>query len=469
MTEPAAPEPTRPPEFEAARRRTMRLALAEGMTWSVMFAFGETYLVPFAVFLKASNPVLALLGTMPALIGVAAQQLGAALADRLGRRQGLLVPLALLQALAYLPIFLAPRYVPAAAVPVMLLFAALCIGAGHAMAPPWTSLMSEVVPAGERGDYFGRRGRLVVLGVFLATVAAGGLLARCQQAGRIWLGFGLLFGIASLMRLGSVPLLARHVELPYRPAPHEQFTFWQFLRRLPHSNFARFAAGVALMNGAISVASPFVNVFFLRDLGWSYARFTLNALAFQAVQFLLVRWWGRTGDRYGNRAVIVATSCLLPVVPVLFALTTNYWWLLAFQLVSGTAWSGYTIATQNFMFDAVSVPKRARISAYCTLLNGLATLLAGTLLGAWLASHLPAHWRFGGWSVDFASPLQALFIVSALLRLGAALLLLPAFREGRPVEPIHPGLLLLRLSGGEALAGLLQQAVARLPLPRRRT
>jgi hypothetical protein len=90
------------------------------------------------------------------------------------------------------------------------------------------------------------------------------------------------------------------------------------------------------------------------------------------------------------------------------------------------------------------------------------------LLGAWLASRLPTHWALGRWSVDFASPLQALFIVSALLRAGAALLLLPAFKEVRPVEPIHPATLLLRLAGGEALAGLLQQGISRLPLPRRK-
>ncbi|MBU1693034.1 MAG: hypothetical protein KKC51_03625, partial [Verrucomicrobia bacterium] len=66
------------------------------------------------------------------------------------------------------------------------------------------------------------------------------------------------------------------------------------------------------------------------------------------------------------------------------------------------------------------------------------------------------------------SPLPALFVVSAGLRLIAVLLFLPSFKEVRVAEPIHPAMLLLRLSGGEAIAGLLQEAVARLPLPRKR-
>lgn len=463
-----ASTPATPEEIEAAKRRTMTISIVEGSVWSCMASFGDTYLTPFAVFLQAGNRALAFLGTMPALIGAIAQTAGASLTDRLGRRRDLIVLFTLLQALAFLPLYFVPLLFPRFDVLAVILFAALSIGAGHAVAPAWTSLMSEVVPAPIRGDYFGRRSRIIILTLFLTTLAAGGILSLYQRAGMVRAGFGVLFSTAFLARLISSRLLARHYAPPYRPAPQDYFTFWEFLRRMPHSNFARFALCTALMNGAISVASPFFAVYFLRDLKWSYAQFTVNAAAFQAVQFVLVRWWGRMGDRYGNRAVIVATSFLLPVIPLLFALTTRYWLLFLIQMFAGAAWSGFTIATQNFTFDAVSTPKRARVTAYSTILNGAFTLLGGTLLGAWLAMHLPAHYRVGVWEISFLSPLPAVFLVSAALRLAAALLLLPAFKEVRAAEPIHPVMLLLRLSGGEAIAGLLQEAVIRLPLPRKR-
>lgn len=463
-----APRPAVPEEIEAAKQRTMKISMVEGPIWSVMSAFGESYIMPFAVFLKAGNRALALLGTMPALVGAVSQMAGAALTDRRGRRRDLIVLFCFLQALMFLPLFLVPRLFPQSGPFWVILFAALAIGAGNAVAPAWTSLMSEVVPASQRGDFFGRRGRLVILTIFLSMLGAGALLSLYQRAGMVWAGFGALFGMACLARLISTQFLTRHYDPPYHPTPQDYFSFWAFLRRMPYSNFARFAMGVALMNGAISMASPFITVFFLRDLKWSYAEFTVNMAAFQAVQFVLVRWWGRMGDRHGNRAVIVATSVLMPVIPLLFALTTHYWLLLLIQMFAGAAWSGFAIATQNFTFDAVSTPKRARVTAYMTILNGACTLLGGTVLGAWLASHLPTAYRVGGLDVRFVSPLQALFVVSALARLAATLLLLPAFKEVRPAEPIHPFMLLLRLSGGEAIAGLLQEAVARLPLPRRR-
>lgn len=460
------PDPADEEGQQAARRRTMRISTIEGAFWAVMAGFGETYIMPFAVFLEAGNRALAFLGTMPTIIGALAQRVGASWTDRVGRRREPIVLAVTLQALAFLPLFAVPLLVGRYDVPAVLLFAALATAAGNMVAPAWLSMMSEVVPAEERGSFFGARSRVVILTLFAATLAAGGVLAWYQRAGLTSAGFGVLFGTACVARLISARILALHYDPPYHPGIDDYFSFWDFLRRLPRSNFARFALFNALMNGAISIASPFFTVYFLRDLKWSYMQFTINAAAFQAVQFLMVRAWGRLGDRYGNRVIIVTTSLLISIVPFLFAATTHYGWLLAIQMFAGLAWSGFALAGQNFMFDAVTPSKRARIVAYTTILNGAFTLLGGTILGAWLAEHLPSQYHIGGRLIAFGSPLPPLFILSGCLRLVAAAMLVSAFREVRPVQPIHPVLLLLRLSGGEAIAGLFQAAIARLPLPR---
>jgi MFS family permease len=164
----------------------------------------------------------------------------------------------------------------------------------------------------------------------------------------------------------------------------------------------------------------------------------------------------------------VATSVLLPVPPVLWTLTTNYAFLLLVQIIAGAAWSGFSIAAQNFTLDAVSPPKRARIQAYSSFLNGIFTLVGGTLIGAYMANNLPSTYRIGPYSATFASALPGVFIVSAVLRAVVAASLLPAFREVRSAERIHPVTLLLRLSGFDALTGFVWQAVTRLTPPRAR-
>ncbi len=456
------PNPQTPEEIEQARKQTLSLSVTEGSVWSFMFGFGDSYIAPFAIFLKASNQAVAFLSTMPALLVALSQIIGAHITDRFGQRRKLIVPFCVLQALLFLPLFIVPLIWRAWAVPAVIICAAAGIFAGNAAAPAWLSLMGEVVPEARRGDYFGHRGRRVILLSFFASLTAGGILYALQRRGHVWLGFGILFTMACLARLVSARLLALHYDPPYHPTRESYFSFWDFIRRMPWSNFARFALYGATMLGAIMVASPFFNVYMLRDLHWTYAQFTINNAVFLATQFALIRWWGRIGDRYGNRVVIVATSFVLPVLPLLWTLSTHYGYLLCVQVLSGSVWSGFSIASQNFTFDAVTPPKRARITAYVSILNGIFTIAGGTLLGAWLANHLPATYRIGPYEARFVSSLPGVFIASGILRFVAALLFLPWFKEVRTTERIHPITLLLRLAGGEALAGFIGQAVVRL-------
>lgn len=450
------PEPATPPEIEAARRRTLKLSVWDGSFWSVMTGFGDMYIAPFAVFLKAGNWAIGLLTTMPPLLGALAQMIGAHWADRLGRRRDLIVPLIMLHALVYLPIFFVPFLFRSVAVPSLILFAALGVLFNMAAAPIWTSMMGEVVPEATRGDYWGRRSRILMLTVLLSSLAAGGVLYLFQQADLTWAGFGILFCVAFLARFISALFLERHYDPPYAPGPEAHFSFWDFIRRMPHSNFARYALYFSLMMGASNIAAPFFTVYMLRDLKWDYAHYTLSQAVFLLTQVMLVGWWGRIGDRHGNRVVIAATSFILPLLPFLWMFSTNYYYLLGVQLISGIGWSGFTIAAQNFTFDAVSIQKRARVAAYVSVLHGLCMLAGGTLIGAPLANHLPSTYSLGPVHVVFLSSLPSLFAISGLARLAVAVLLLRKFKEVRTGhEQIHPMVLILRLAGGSLLAGFV--------------
>ncbi len=461
-----------PPEnaaqVEEAKRRTCTLAIWEGSAWSVMAGFGDTYISPFAIFLKASDQAIALLSTMPAIIGALAQMLGAAIVDRRGRRLPFVVGVVAAQALMFLFLFFIPVFFPSQATTSVILCAVAYVFLGNMGGPGWLSMMGDVVPESSRGDYFSRRSRYIITTTFLSIMAAGLLLSAFKKADLLWTGFGVLFVVACGARLLSAYLMSFYYDAPYRPARESYFSFWAFIRRTPKSNFAKYTFFVALMGGAVSVASPFFNVYMLRDMRWSYTEFTLNTAALLVTQFLLIRSWGRLADRHGNRAVLVATSCLFPVLPVVWCLTTNYFFLLGAQILAGIAWSGYNMATMNFILDAVSPQKRARALGYYSLVIGVFTV-AGGMLGGYLATHLPSSYSAGAVHIVFISSLPAVFIMSGILRLVVALLLLPRIREVRPAVPISPGVLLLRLTGGEALAGTLWHIFERLQGPRVRT
>ena len=91
----------------------------------------------------------------------------------------------------------------------------------------------------------------------------------------------------------------------------------------------------------------------------------------------------------------------------------------------------------------------------------------GTLVGAWLADHLPSTYHLGPLHHTFISSLPAVFIISGLVRLCVLLLMAPTFREVRDHEPIYPGTLLLRLWSGEAITGTLLEVTTRISSMRR--
>lgn len=429
-----------------------------------MYGFGDSYIAPFALLVRAGNRAMAFLGTAPLMIGALGQLAGAALADRLPRRKPILVVTTALHAAAWLALFWLPFFFRGAAVAWILVLGALIAWLASFGSPAWTSWMGDVVQPNERGRYFARRNTMATVALVASMLAAAGVLSAGRRAGLPWLGFGLLFATATAARAVSCWLLSRHHEPPAARAPDAYFSFWDYLHRAPRSNFTKFSFAIAMMNGAVNIAGPFFSVYMLRDLHWTYVQFTLNTVVYLLAQFVVYRWWGAICDRHGARVVIKATSVLLPVLPLLWAVMTNFGGLMAVQALSGCTWAGFNLATTNFIYDAVTPPKRARVVSYHGLLNAFFTLIGGSVIGATLANRVPAEIAIGPWHIRQISSLPTVFVVSAIVRILAAAVMLPRFREVRPVDKVSTWTLLRRLGSGEPVIAAGVEMIHRLPI-----
>ncbi len=446
----------------ALRSRTQRLSIWEGSLWAVLWGFGETYIAPFALFLNAGNQAMAFIGTGPVLIAALAQLAGSALLDRVGRRMPIILPSFIIQATAYLPLFILPVVLPAIGIPVLLGAVTICFIVSGIAVPSWMSLMGDVVDPEDRGRYFSNRTRIVMYTMLGAMLLAGVIINQWKKIGHPAAGFGFLFGMACLVRLISVFFMRRHYDAPLQKMQDKAyFSFLDFVRATPRSNFARFTFTVALVNGATQIASPFFAVYMLRDLHWSYIQFTANMAAFLLSQTLFVRWWGALSDRHGNRAILVATSCLLPLLPLFWIFSTNYIILLLAQVVSGATWSGFNLAASNFVYDAVTQQKRARAFSYYNVINGIFSVAGGMLIGASVAEHAPSAFTLGPLQIKLLSSLPIVFLVSSIARAIAAAFMLPRFKEVRVAEPISTMRILWRLGVGQPLFGQAGEFIKR--------
>lgn len=446
------------PSIDSALRHSIR----DGMAFSVQVGAGETYFAAFALFLRATAQQVALLSTLPPLLGSLAQLFSAWIGGFIGRKRVVLAGAAL-QACVWLPLALLPLIAPEPAVAALLVLLVLYHGANNLTAPQWTSIMRDLVAERRRGRYFGRRTRYTTITTFAALVAGGLVLHALDTGGRTYLGFAVIFAIACIARAVSV----YHLRYLHEPASHQAAPdmhiehWWQGLKS---SGAIGFSTYFALMNLAVGVSSPFFTVYMLRDLGLNYLEFMALTGTSVFVQFLMLATWGRVADVYGNRLILLVTSVSLPLVPLLWLVADDFWYLVLIQGFSGLSWSGFTLGSGNLLYELVPRTRRAAYVAFHNV-GTAAGVFCGAMIGAGLALVLPARGVLLGGS-EPASNLLYLFAVSGIMRAFFAALFVRRIREiRRPRRSLTPQALVMRITGISAMRGVLFDFIGRSPRP----
>ncbi len=440
--------------------RALRHSVRDGMAYSVQVGAGETYFSAFALFLQASAQQVALISTLPPLLASSAQIFSAWVGDHVGRRR-LVVAGCALQALLWLPILLVPVLFPAHAAVGLLALLALYYSANNLAAPQWTSIMRDLVSERRRGRYFGHRTRLTTITTFVSLVVCGVILDEFDTASRTYFGFAVIFVVAFLARVIST----YHVSFlhePPAPSPPPDMHIEHWWRSLQSTGAIGFSSYVALMNAAVGVSSPFFTVYMLRDLSLSYLQFTVLSGTSVFVQFLMLGTWGRIADIYGNRLVLIVTSLSLPIVPAVWILSDDFWALMAFQVLSGLTWSGFTLATGNLLYELVPRTRRAAYVAFHNV-GTAAGVFAGAMLGGALELLLPPGTVLLG-EPRARSSLLYLFVISGALRALISVLLARRVRELRkPRKEITPRALVMRITGFNTALGVIYDFIGRPP------
>jgi MFS family permease len=416
---------------ERKQKRSMRFSVADGCFYASMVGFGETYFIPLMLAVGATNFQIGVFASAPQLFLAFAQFLGILLVERLRVRKRIIVGAVLTQTLILFYMFV--TVVRDVRSPWLLIL----IGIGYyavngVVLPAWNSLMGDLTNEHDRGAYLGFRNGVSQLTMFGAMIAAGLILQRFDNVHAARTGFAVILGLAVASRVGSALALAGHFEAPYNPPGDAYFSFWSFLRRSGRSNFAHFVYFVSLMTFALQMAAPYFTAYMIRDLGFSYMQYMIAQGVFIGSQFLAMHRWGAFTDRFGNRAALRISTAISPWIPLLWFLSTDFIYILAIQVLAGLAWAGWFLASSNFIFDAVTPPKRARCAAYFNFFNSIGFFL-GAMFGAWLSTRAPHTITTGALTVTFLSPLEFIFLVSSALRFIIVFLFLPTVREVRPV------------------------------------
>jgi MFS family permease len=213
---------------------------------------------------------------------------------------------------------------------------------------------------------------------------------------------------------------------------------------------------------SVSIASPFFTVYMLRDLKFTYLAFTVNTATAIFAQFLTLAQWGRISDVFGNRRILAATGILIPLMPLLWVFSSNFWYLILIQALSGFAWAGFSLSASNFVYDLIAPNRRA---TYLAIHNVIASIgiFSGAMLGGFLGAVLPTDLTIGDYHLSWLSPLTGVFVVSTIARAAVVIGLIPKVREVRPVRDISLRELIFRVTRLNALSGVFFEIVGTRP------
>lgn len=423
------------PKVEKSLNHSVRDAVA----WSVMSGAGESYFSAFALFLKATTTQIAWLASIPPLLAALAQLGSVWLGRIVGRRKSIIVFGATAQCVFWLPMLVLPWLFPEYAVPIFIALVVMHQACGNLVSPQWSSLMGDLVPQRKRGRYFGLRTRYATVASFAALLLAGVVLHEFDAGGATWIGFALIFIVAAGARMVSVYHL-RHMHEPPRAAeklsPALDWKAWT--RRFKRSPAVRFSLAHGCMQAAVSMAAPFFTVYMLRDLHFTYLEFTAVTATSVLFHFAALQTWGRICDAYGSRIVLVCTGTLITLFPSLWLVSTSFWFIIGVQMISGMSWSGFSLATTNYLFDSVPAEKRSQYMAFHNILTAVGASV-GAIAGGALLVIVPTEFNIAGWHVSWFTALYGVFLASSICRIAVAAVFLPRLQEVREVRaaPAH--------------------------------
>lgn len=454
-------------------RETLVHSQREAVSSSVMTGLCDNFINAFAIHLRATIPQVAWLTAMPQFIGAGSQLLAVWMGSYLPRRK-LIAGSALLQAVTVLCLSGLAWSAPRSAVKLLILIAVLYHAAGNLVQPHWRALMGSLVPPRWRGRYFAARTRNSMITAFLIFIAGGLYLDSHAGESAARYGFGVLFLIAAGGRLVSAWQLHRmHDPASSSDTAEERATrstLYSIRHAFTHATFRNFTLFTAGLQGTVAVAAPFFSVYMLRDLHYSYIEFTANQASSIFAQFLTLSAWGRISDRLGNRLIMVVTSLIIPVLPALWLISENFWYLLGVQALAGIAWGGFSLSTGNYLYDLR--PHHSHLATYSAMQSILsaAAVFTGAIAGGYLAEVLPTSIAGFGEELSWSRKLYGVFAVSSVARLAITLWFVPHMHELRLQRKTSIKSLIFRVARFTPITGVVMDWVGiarRIPARKR--
>jgi len=421
------------PKIKEQKYRSRRLSIKEGIFASAKDAFGNHYISPFAIAINASNSLVVLLSSIAGLLGPISQISGSRLLEKYSRKK-ILTKSVFLESLIWLPmitiaiLFYKGILINLLPFLILVLFSAYIIltNLGY---PAWFSWTGDIINKKYRGRWFSKRKLIMGFVLVVLGISASFFLDYAKKNDFIMFGFITLFSLALISRITCWKIFKKQYEPKIKLKKGYYFSFWDFIIKAPKNNFGKFAIFRGILGFATSISSPLLVVYLLRHLEFKYSTYMIIIFSGTVFSLVVLEFWGKLSDKYGNCKTLYITSILIPLIPILWILSPSPIYLIIVpSIIGGISWAGFHLASVNFIYDNVSQQKRGLAISYFNMLIGIGTFL-GAGLGAILIKFL---------NTNILEPILIIFIISSIVRIIVMLWWVPKIKEIKKTKKLGP-------------------------------
>ncbi len=384
---------------ESDVRHNARQSLIDGMAYSVAPGFSDPFRSVFAISLGASNYMLGLLVSLPAVTNMLGQIVGAWLTNRAPRRLKVVVTSAAFSRSFFL-LFAAVPFLPIPAVDrawIFIVGVALANFPGSLCNLAWTALMQKLFPPETRGKVFGQRNAILGAVTLSATALGGWLLSVIRYPYNYTLLNSVAFGFL-MVSLFYLTTLREQVGRPgatcsdasaqatagrAAPARRGTATMAGLKRMMADRPFARFILAILALQFGLAMPGALYPILIVRELHVSTTWIGLMATAGGLSATMTYQLWGRISDHLGHRRVLVLTALAWPLGSLAYVFIHAAYMPALIEFVFCALTSGYNLSLFNYVLEVAPAEESPNYIAVYNVAASLVTL-AAPVVGVWV-------------------------------------------------------------------------------------
>ncbi len=411
---------------------TMILAV----TFSMVFANITTGAAwtGFQRMLGADSLTLGIISAIP--VAASTMQIFASFClEKWQKRRTLLIIFGFVNRMVWILIGLIPYIIPmdnaSMRMAALMVLLAVSAGGGSFLNVTFYSLIGDLVPMRIRGRYFSARQATSLL----AGILTGLFVSWIMDAVDSHVAYTIVLVIAGVFGCLDICCFFRIKFPPMQERVGKGESFSTMLRSvLSDRGYMKIVGYFTLWFFAVNISGPFGNVLFLEHARMTFTEITVfNQIIPNISTVLIIGWWGRQMDRYGNQPIVQLAGlyCMLLPLAYVFVGPRSFLILPFAHALSGMAWPASDIGQQNmYLAKAPSHNRSMYVAVFftCTQLFGtaLSNFLGGLLMSGPLIRLEELNWRLLGFQM---SRYNYIFVVSGILRFICVLGLLPHLRD----------------------------------------